>query len=64
MWLVPELSDDHKQLRSVVKKFVDAEVVPVAGHYDKTMEFPWEVIRKAHANGYMNLDIPAEYGQL
>ena len=28
------------------------------------MEFPWEVIRKAHANGFMNVDIPAEYGEL
>ncbi|KAH7722477.1 2-methyl branched-chain enoyl CoA reductase isoform I [Aphelenchoides avenae] len=59
-----ELSEDHKQLRSAVKKFVQEELVPVAGHYDKAMEFPWEVIRKAHANGFMNLDIPAEYGGL
>uniref|UniRef100_A0A914I5C0 Medium-chain specific acyl-CoA dehydrogenase, mitochondrial n=1 Tax=Globodera rostochiensis TaxID=31243 RepID=A0A914I5C0_GLORO len=29
-----------------------------------TMEFPWEVIKKAHANGFMNVDIPSEYGGL
>jgi acyl-CoA dehydrogenase len=26
------------------------------------MEYPWPIIKKAHANGFMNLDIPSEYG--
>lgn len=26
--------------------------------------FPWPVIKKAHANGFMNVDIPTEYGRL
>ncbi|WKY17162.1 hypothetical protein Q1695_001630 [Nippostrongylus brasiliensis] len=40
------------------------EIIPKAAHYDKTMEFPWEIIKKAHACGFMNPDIPEAYGGL
>jgi acyl-CoA dehydrogenase len=59
-----DLTDDQRQLQDAVKRFVKEEIIPVAGKYDKTMEFPWEVVRKAHANGFMNLDIATEYGGL
>lgn len=58
-----ELSDEQRQLQDAVKKFVKEEIIPVAAHYDRTMEYPWEVIKKAHANGFMNLDIPTECGE-
>lgn len=51
------------QLQRAARQFVQEEIVPVGAHYDRTMEFPWEVVRKAHANGFMNLSIPTEYGQ-
>merc|ERR1711862_947181 len=38
------------------------EIIPVAAHYDRTGEYPWEVLKKAHATGLMNLHIPQEYG--
>lgn len=59
-----ELSDDQRQLKSAVDHFVKEEIIPVAAKYDQSMEFPWEVIKKAHANGFMNIDIPAECGGL
>uniref|UniRef100_A0A1I8BJC8 Acyl-CoA_dh_N domain-containing protein n=1 Tax=Meloidogyne hapla TaxID=6305 RepID=A0A1I8BJC8_MELHA len=59
-----ELSTEQKQLKQSVGKFADEEIIPKAAHYDKTMEFPWEIIKKAHANGFMNVDIPTEYGGL
>ncbi|VDK52880.1 unnamed protein product [Anisakis simplex] len=48
----------------MIKKFVHDEVIPVAGKYDKTGEFPWEIIKKAHANGIANVQIPTKYGGL
>ncbi|GMT04883.1 hypothetical protein PENTCL1PPCAC_27057, partial [Pristionchus entomophagus] len=58
------LTPEQEELRTTVRKFVQEEVIPVAGHYDKTMEYPWEVIKKAHAIGLINTDIPAAYGGL
>lgn len=57
-----ELNDDQRALKESVDRFVKEEVIPVAAKYDQSMEFPWDVIKKAHANGFMNLDIPSEYG--
>ncbi|KAH7716237.1 2-methyl branched-chain enoyl CoA reductase isoform I [Aphelenchoides avenae] len=59
-----DLSEEHRQLFAASKKFAVDEIVPHAAHYDRQMEFPWGIIQKAHANGYMNLDVPAEYGGL
>lgn len=57
-----ELNDEQKQLQEAVRKFTKEEIIPVAAHYDRTMEFPWPVVKKAHENGFMNVDIAAEYG--
>ncbi|CAD5233801.1 unnamed protein product [Bursaphelenchus xylophilus] len=59
-----ELNDDQRQLKQAVDQFVKQEVIPVAAEYDRKMEFPWDVIKKAHANGFMNLDLPQEVGGL
>ncbi|CAD5230261.1 unnamed protein product [Bursaphelenchus okinawaensis] len=59
-----QLTDDQRQLKQAVDQFVKQEVIPVAAEYDRTMEFPWDVIKKAHANGFMNLDLPQDIGGL
>ena len=46
----------------MAEKFTREEIIPVAAHYDRTGEYPWEVLKKAHENGLMNLHIPEEYG--
>jgi acyl-CoA dehydrogenase len=46
----------------LAETFTRNEIIPVAAHYDKTGEFPWPVIRKAHETGLMNLHIPQKYG--
>ena len=50
------------QYLEMAEKFTREEIMPVAAHYDRTGEYPWEVLKKAHANGLMNLHIPEEYG--
>ncbi|KAJ1363325.1 putative medium-chain specific acyl-CoA dehydrogenase 10, mitochondrial [Parelaphostrongylus tenuis] len=59
-----ELAPEQWQLRDAVRKFTSEEIIPVAAQYDKTMEYPWDVIKKAHACGFVNTDIPEEYGGL
>ncbi|CAB3400632.1 unnamed protein product [Caenorhabditis bovis] len=58
------LSQDHIELRNNLRKFVAEEVTPVAADYDKSMEYPWPVLKKAHAQGYLCMDIPEAYGGL
>uniref|UniRef100_A0A7E4W299 Acyl-CoA dehydrogenase NM domain-like protein n=1 Tax=Panagrellus redivivus TaxID=6233 RepID=A0A7E4W299_PANRE len=59
-----DFSDEHLALQSTAKQFVKNEVIPKAAEYDRTMAFPWEIIKKAHAAGLLNTQIPEEYGGL
>ena len=46
----------------MAEKFTREEVIPAAPMYDKTGEYPWDIIKKAHEVGLMNLHVPEEYG--
>ena len=46
----------------LAERFTREEIIPNAPHYDKTGEYPWPVLKKAHEIGLMNLHIPQEYG--
>jgi hypothetical protein len=52
------------EFRDAARKFAREEIQPRAAQLDKTAEYPWELIRKAHALGLMNLHVPADYGGL
>lgn len=39
-------------------------IIPKAAHHDKTGEFPWDIVKKAHGLGLMNGHIDAKYGGL
>lgn len=56
------LSDTQKEYLEMAEKFTREEVIPNAPHYDKTGEYPWDIIKKAHDVGLMNLHIPEAYG--
>ncbi|KAI3385049.1 hypothetical protein SNEBB_005697 [Seison nebaliae] len=56
------LTDEQKDYVSMTKKFVKEEIIPVAAKYDKSGDFPWPIIKKAHENGLMNGFIPQAYG--
>ncbi|CAD7080768.1 unnamed protein product [Hermetia illucens] len=58
------LSAEQKEIQDVARKFVREEIIPVAGHYDKTGEFPWPVVKKAWELGLMNTHVPPEIGGL
>merc|ERR1711894_360628 len=56
------LTETQQEYLDMAEKFTKEEIIPVAAHYDRTGEYPWEVLKKAHENGLMNLHIPEEYG--
>jgi acyl-CoA dehydrogenase len=56
------LTAEQQALRELAHEFAQNEIRPVAPAHDRTGEFPWEVIRKAHNIGLMNLTVPEEYG--
>ncbi|KAL3247241.1 hypothetical protein MRX96_057176 [Rhipicephalus microplus] len=57
-----ELSDEQKEYQNLARKFAREEILPKAAHYDRTGEFPWDIVKKAFEVGLMNLSIPAKYG--
>jgi acyl-CoA dehydrogenase len=59
-----DLSEDDRAIVQTAREFVQKEVMPVAHHYDQSMEYPWPVTRKAHEAGLLNLCVPEKYGGL
>lgn len=58
------LSDDESSIQLTAREFARKEVMPVAAKYDQSMDYPTDVIAKAHATGLMNTCIPEEHGGL
>ena len=56
------LNDEQKFIRKLARDFARKEMAPRAEHYDEAAEFPWEVVKKAHAAGLLNTVIPEEFG--
>ncbi|XP_054155156.1 medium-chain specific acyl-CoA dehydrogenase, mitochondrial-like [Oppia nitens] len=57
-----ELTAEQKSLQELAQKFAREEIIPKASHYDKTGDFPWDVVKKAQEVGLRNLGVPHEYG--
>uniref|UniRef100_A0A915DTY8 Uncharacterized protein n=1 Tax=Ditylenchus dipsaci TaxID=166011 RepID=A0A915DTY8_9BILA len=49
-------------LQQTVRTFVREEIIPKSAYHDSTGEFPWDVVKKAHALGLMNSDLPKDIG--
>jgi acyl-CoA dehydrogenase len=56
------LSDEQLALQATARRFAREQVAPIAAHYDRTAEFPREVIRQAWELGLASTVIPVEYG--
>ncbi|XP_021948361.1 medium-chain specific acyl-CoA dehydrogenase, mitochondrial [Folsomia candida] len=57
-----ELSDTQKELQQLARKIGREEVLPRAAEFDRTMEFPWEIIKKIWELGILNPMVPEAYG--
>jgi acyl-CoA dehydrogenase len=56
------LTEEQEFIRKLARDFSQNEIAPRAEHYDQTAEFPWEVVKKAHAADLLNVGIPDEIG--
>jgi acyl-CoA dehydrogenase len=59
-----ELSEDQQMYQKTARDFGREVIHPVSEHHDRTGEYPWEVIKKAHELGLTNTLVSAEYGGL
>lgn len=56
------LTDEQKELRSLIASFMKEEVKPHMAEFDKSGEFPVQIYKKAFDLGFHTLHIPEEYG--
>ncbi len=57
-----ELTEEQKMFQSVLRDFVNNEVVPYAAAWDETGDFPVEALNKMAELGLFGLHLPEEYG--
>jgi short/branched chain acyl-CoA dehydrogenase len=56
------LTEQQILLRQTVREFAEGEVAPVAEELDRESRFPYEIVAKLGALGYMGMVIPERYG--
>jgi acyl-CoA dehydrogenase len=59
-----QLSEDNKGIQDLAKQFTKNEIIPTAPAYDQSMEYPWDIVKKAHAAGLLNVSVPEKFGGL
>jgi short-chain 2-methylacyl-CoA dehydrogenase len=57
-----DLDDDTQLLQRTVRDFAVGEVAPVAEELDRTKSFPYELVAKMGALGWMGIPFPEEVG--
>jgi len=57
-----DLDDDTQLLQRTVRDFALSEVAPVAEELDRTKAFPYELVSKMGALGWMGIPFPEEVG--
>ncbi|MBE3001446.1 acyl-CoA dehydrogenase family protein [Nocardiopsis sp. HNM0947] len=58
------LTGDQQQIIELVRRFVDREILPVAGELERRDEYPTEIVEGLKELGIFGLTIPEEYGGL
>ena len=58
----PPFTDEHEELRSSIRGFLDRELAPHAQEWEDARWFPDEVFGKLASQGLLGLKYPAEYG--
>ncbi|KAG8877139.1 hypothetical protein FRB98_006856 [Tulasnella sp. 332] len=56
------LTEEQAGIQDLARKFARESIVPVAAEYDKTMRYPWDIIKEAHSIGLLNTHVPEAYG--
>ena len=56
------LTDEQKAMQELARDFAQKEIAPVAPQLDRTCEYPFDLLKKAHKLGLLNLTIEEAYG--
>ena len=60
--LSPPFTEEHEELRSSIRGFLERELAPHAQQWEEEQWFPNEVFGKLAAQGLLGLKYPSEYG--
>ena len=60
----PSLTESQQALIDTARRFAADKIIPVAGAFDESGEFPTEIFREAWNVGLMNVEVPEAYGGL
>ena len=58
------LTEEQMDIKNLVRDFMEGEVKPAMGEYDKSGEFPTELYEKGFEIGLHTMNIPEEFGGL
>src|SRR5688572_24069122 len=58
------LTDDQREFRSLLRSFVDREIIRVAREWEKEGRYPTEIVAGMADMGLFGLTVPEEYGGL
>lgn len=56
------LSEDQQAYQELARTFTKNEIIPHAAEYDRNMEYPLPILKKAWEAGLMNTHISETYG--
>ncbi|NLZ32180.1 MAG: acyl-CoA dehydrogenase [Firmicutes bacterium] len=56
------LTPEQEALQKMAREFAEKEIAPVAAQYDRSGEYPREIVRKAFQAGLVYGSIPEKYG--
>ncbi|HMK36916.1 MAG TPA: acyl-CoA dehydrogenase family protein [Desulfomonilaceae bacterium] len=57
-----EFTEEQREFRKHIARYVDERVVPVAESLDDTEQFPRDIVRELGELGYLGIKYPEEYG--
>ncbi len=57
-----EFNEIQRDVRSMIKEFVDREVRPIAMEYEHEDKYPMPIVKKMKELGIFGFTIPEEYG--
>jgi alkylation response protein AidB-like acyl-CoA dehydrogenase len=57
-----QLSEEQEEMRKKARQFAQAEIRPVAAHYDEREQAPWPILERAARIGLTTYRYPEKYG--
>jgi acyl-CoA dehydrogenase len=60
--VIPPFEDEHEELRATIRRWVESEIVPEQGEWERRREFPRELFSRAAELGFLGLKYPERLG--